>query len=553
MRVKMRSYARELRDAEMRLDKMLVEAQQVVMDSSSPMADYWNEMSDSEWLPVGQSYLDGCCFPFSTEEQLAKARRRCRKLATCNPYAKNMINNLLNFVVGGNGHTYEFSPMEDAVTDKAAARLARMANRWLKTLLQRNRWRLMEREAFCRVHRDGEAFIRSHRLSTGMTVFRFVEPSEVETPDRLSSDADVQFGVRYHHDDDQLPIAYFISGEEVSALDVQHRKNEVDFSSPRGVSTLFTIEPNLERAQKLLKNMSVVVQIQSAIAMIRRHAKASPRQAENFSASRALLERTNAITGKIDRYSKLPAGAVIDVTGDVEYDFPATGLDPSRPIEVLQAELRAVASSKGMPEFMIGSDASNANYSSTLVAESPATKMFQREQSDLMDHNRQLIIEAAEYAVTRGRLPADVMDALELVITPPSVTSHDPAAQAQTNQIYHEMRAKSLKTIQQEIGLDVENETGNFRDEDDAHPAGSSLVAALPQSGDEGTGSAATSVQETGLNGAQIASLTEIIASVSAGTLPKASARAMIIAAFPLLDHGLVDQMLGPIRGGASA
>ena len=46
-----------------------------------------------------------------------------------------------------------------------------------------------------------------------------------------------------------------------------------------------------------------------------------------------------------------------------EYEFPAAGIDAGRYVTVLQAELRAIASRLVMPEFMLTSDASNANYS----------------------------------------------------------------------------------------------------------------------------------------------------------------------------------------------
>ena len=40
-----------------------------------------------------------------------------------------------------------------------------------------------------------------------------------------------------------------------------------------------------------------------------------------------------------------------------------------------------------MPEFMFTSDASNANYSSTLVAEGPAVKMFERLQASMIEQD----------------------------------------------------------------------------------------------------------------------------------------------------------------------
>ncbi len=48
---------------------------------------------------------------------------------------------------------------------------------------------------------------------------------------------------------------------------------------------------------------------------------------------------------------------------------------------VLQAELRAIAARLVMPEFMLTSDASNASYASTMVAEGPAVRMFQADCS----------------------------------------------------------------------------------------------------------------------------------------------------------------------------
>jgi len=58
-------------------------------------------------------------------------------------------------------------------------------------------------------------------------------------------------------------------------------------------------------------------------------------------------------------------------------------------------------------------------------------------------------------------------------------------------------------------------------------------------------------VQDTALNGAQIESLLAIIASVAAGTLPKPSAEAMIIAAFPSIEPTQVSAMLNPIKEGS--
>ena len=55
------------------------------------------------------------------------------------------------------------------------------------------------------------------------------------------------------------------------------------------------------------------------------------------------------------------------------------------------------------------------------------------------------------------------------------------------------------------------------------------------------------SVQDTALNGAQIESLLEIVGQVGAGTIPPASAKAIIGAAFPMIDDAAINAMLDPM------
>ena len=59
----------------------------------------------------------------------------------------------------------------------------------------------------------------------------------------------------------------------------------------------------------------------------------------------------------------------------------------------------------------------------------------------------------------------------------------------------------------------------------------------------------AAAVQDTALNGAQVASLLAIIEAVAAGTLPAATARAMILASFPAVSSETIDAMLAGLEG----
>jgi capsid protein len=146
----------------------------------------------------------------------------------------------------------------------------------------------------------------------------------------------------------------------------------------------------------------------------------------------------------------------------LEYDFPTRGVDASNFVAVLQAELRAIAARLVMPEFMFTSDASNANYSSTMVAEGPAMKMFERLQASMIEQDREVMWRVVDNAVAAGRLPYNVRDLVEIQIVPPSLHVRDPLRQAQVDRIAFDSGILSPQTWSQHLGLDYDQEQKNL-------------------------------------------------------------------------------------------
>ena len=124
----------------------------------------------------------------------------------------------------------------------------------------------------------------------------------------------------------------------------------------------------------------------------------------------------------------------------------------------LQAELRAVASRLVMPEFMLSSDASNANYSSTMVAEGPAVKMFDRLQHEMLGDDTELLRRVVGHAVASGRLPTDALVAVDIRGIPPTLAVRDRLKDAQADQILVRNGAMSVATMAMRGGLDPEQE-----------------------------------------------------------------------------------------------
>jgi len=109
--------------------------------------------------------------------------------------------------------------------------------------------------------------------------------------------------------------------------------------------------------------------------------------------------------GRMSYLRRYGPGTIVDTFAGTEYEFPVAGLDAARYVEVLQAELRAIAARLVMPEFMLTSAASNANYASTMVAEGPAVRMFQRLQHELVEEDREVLDRVVQAAIDAGKLP----------------------------------------------------------------------------------------------------------------------------------------------------
>ncbi len=465
----------------LKLEKRLLESQWEWMDNLvDTRAAYIDDATGEPWSPVGRAGLSSeKAEPFLAEADLGLIRRRARALVRRNPYAENLLINLTSFIVG-QGHKYDVvQKVKNPAYKTRSAILERQLQKFLDKLLKDNRWKKRQKEICRRFHRDGEVFVRIFPQADGYAKFRFIEPFQVKTPQGYQGDRSADFGIKTEEDDIETVEMYFVDDEEVMAHEVQHRKANVDMNCKRGVPSLYCVQANLERGNQILQNMSTLLQTRAAIAMIRRHDKTSG-SVRSFAAANATVAYTNPLTQEAIKGKRLRPGSVIDTTKATEYEFPSLNANASDGTDILGAELRAVASSKSLAEYMVGSDASNANYASTMVAESPAVRFFEGEQDEMIEADLDLIWAAVDYAIDAGILPPEVRTFCDIQVEPPPLVTRDPLATAQANDVYLNRRIKSPQTVQTELGLDAEQEQANWTAFDDANLEGGPLPTTLP-------------------------------------------------------------------------
>jgi len=411
------------------------------------------------WGPVGTGTGGGNRPPldragFRDELELDKAREFSRLQAETNEFAINAIENRISYVVG-TGHTYHVSPKKGI---ELAPEVIDQVQAYLDDWLFEADWGHRQAENQRRLDRDGEVFIRKYKTKNGLKI-RYVEPWQLKQPAGTTD----SFGIKTD-DDVETVLSYWIDEQEVPAEEIQHRKANVDSTVKRGVPLLYPVRENLRRIDKIYRNMAAVADIQTAIAIIRKHKNTTASAASTFRGSKASYTRTNQATGQTRYSQKYEPGTILDAPDSMEYEFPTQGLDASKYTLLVDSLLRAVAARMQMPEFMLTSNASNANYSSTMVAEGPAVKTFERLQATMARDDLKLLYEVLADAVEVKLLPPEALDQIEIQVGRPTLTTRDPVQETNRDKILFDAKILSPQTFAQRHNLDYEQEKKNIAD-----------------------------------------------------------------------------------------
>lgn len=459
------------------------------LDNYVDPRDAWND-DGKDWTPIGSSngrWDRHYGVPFANQDEHDRMRAYSRYLANENEFAIGILETRISYIVG-TGHVYDVETKDDDDTLAEPDEVA--VSEVVDEFCEDNEWGSRQQEIQRRLDRDGECFLRLFDVQTAgedgeirkAVKVRFIEPAQVTTPPSQMNNPAATFGVLTDPDDVETVIGYYVDGELVDVKDIQHRKRNVDRNCKRGLSLLYASRKNLPRAEKIIRNAAATVEIQAAVGMIRKHASATQSAVQSFVAGKADVRQTVSKPmggSKTVSFQQFSPGTILDVPGNSEYEFPAIGVDPSKPAGVVQMVLRATGTRTGLPEFMVSGDASNANYSSTLVAEGPAVKQFQRDQWTLIEEDRKIFDRVLKLAVESNRISRELYDRVKVCAEPPTVISRDELQAAQKDQILANAGILSPQTWSLQQGLDYEKEQAKIEDHVD-RTGGSMVRAQMP-------------------------------------------------------------------------
>ena len=428
-------------------------------------AQLLNRIGRGEYIPA-----------FLSEGQLEWYRRRIRALVVNNEIAINAVNQRISYAIG-TGLRYEVSPRRTDVSPDLVSAVQTV----LDAFVEHNELPLKEAEILSRMDIDGEAFVRCFPRKSGILSLRFIEPEFVRSPDGDSSEN--AFGVISENEDVENVVGYWVAEDpdtrtrltRVDATEILHVKHpETPSTSKRGLSAFYPIETTLKAVEDLLISTVTMAKARAKIAWIQKLSGTTSSLAQQLTNNQADYTATDPVTGNTINMERYHYGSIIRIPSTGELEMPNANIAASDHVAVMQMVLRIVASRFSMPEYLLSSDASNANYASTMVAESPFVKSMERLQDYLgrvLGRNRfagyrqSLIWRQIFHAVKVGLLPGDVARLVDVQVEGPSLVVRDPQKEAQVDQIYNGMKVKSKKTIQLQQGLDPDEEKRNLAEE----------------------------------------------------------------------------------------
>ena len=470
--------------------------------SSAPLAPLWSPDVDgygrgSMGSTAGYGYYatsiddrdDGRCVPlYRTEVDLQYQRAQARGLDLVTQVPTTAIEALARYVFGS-GWKPTVQPRKGLnVSPELVATLQAM----IEDICERNALiNGLDLELHARYRQDGE-FIASWSMDREGPLLSVHEPDQLTEPQADATLYDYvhqacgvdcsafvpswSFGVLSPRRRSEQHLAYFIayngSGTDWEVLPESrtvHARRNVVRSAKRGVTDFAVVLDTIRQQAQLLRGTTIGATLQANIAYIEEYAAGVTKDQATAgldlnNVPKAPLPGTTGPSTPQYLGIKRP-GTILKVSQGKQYKPGPMGSERVAGFEIVsQMALRAIGTRWLMPEYMISGDASNANYSSTLVSESPFVKYCESSQQTWGSITSELLWKALYTAWEHGRLDRlgysirELKGLCEIVLDWPQVGTRNVTEQLAKLQFGLDRGLIAPNTAAAELGYDYDQE-----------------------------------------------------------------------------------------------
>ncbi len=432
--------------------------------------------------------LDGRCKPYYDNEiDLAYLRGAARNLSLLTPTAQAALDRLAEYTFGP-GFKFTVKSQDKELEKRCQAIVTRFLD-------DTNFIGVLDRELHHRSREDGEAFAQIELGQNNRPCVSFYEPDQIREPANINQLEDWlqdfggvaswSFGIRTPRNRPAQVLGYHVSRDDsgqdwdyVPVRQMVHIKRNSGANAKRGISDMFLIVEEIARESKLRRNMAEGAALQSAIAWILESPPGTSQASiQTLGAGDAAAQYGRQVIGgqKNQRVQKYNPGTVLKPSPGLQYKPGPMGSERNDGfLAVSQYLLRIVGTRWAMPEYMISGDASNANYASALVAESPFVKAREADQAFYARSFMEMLYKVLRFEWERGKLPqvpwSEIEGLIEISVDKPNVSTRNPKeiAEVQAAQLAAGILSKRTAAVQ--AGLDYDAELRNIKDEQKSAP-----------------------------------------------------------------------------------
>ncbi len=290
-----------------------------------------------------------------------KIRQKCIEIYYKTPEGKAIIKNLTNYIIGNgvNWTAQDENPAVQEFIDEFCSQP--------KVTFEKRQISIIKRTL-----RDGELFIHLISDAKGKTyAMRFYNPGQIKEIEKETGDAETVIKYQRTWRDDKSKE----QKEDLPAGDIHHIRLEVDEDIDRGRPLLENVLTRIAQYEDWLDGRIKTNKAKSSI-FLERIVEGSPGRVASVNAG---FPGTSGGSFSEDEYSaQMPRyGTVVTHSKSVEWKWVIPNINAEDCKEDGRQIRLSIAAGVQLPEFVLTSDSSNANYSSTTVAESPFVKAIE--------------------------------------------------------------------------------------------------------------------------------------------------------------------------------
>lgn len=471
--------------------KLELEILQKQRDMVEHLPSFARDNDEDSWISILGSSKE-----IKTEHEIDQMQRAALKVSLT-PHGRNAIDTMESFVIGKEAKItaigFEDEEKEDGKETAGEKKLkaiqeywdgfAKPSRRFDRSKKRRIGFDLTSKQLLRRTIRDGESFLRIFNPETNPEMkevaypkLRFVEPLEIKhkggkfTYGIETSQEDIEEVVTYHRTFQKKQSTSDISTteetEEIPANEIIHTKILVDSNVKRGISFLIGVAEYMAKHMDWLDGRITLNKMRSIWNIIG--------EVEGAGNIGTITNSFSDVTGKTapggTAKKKAPKSGTILYTRGIKYKYDNLNIkaqdtkDDGRAIQLM------IALGLQFPEYIATGDASNSNFASTMVSESPFVRMIEKYQDIFAGTFKEVFFLVTAFGVANGQIK-DVTEAdLEKVdcqIDFDTLIHRDIEKETKAFSLQKADGALSIRTYSAKLGLDFEDEQTQIKKEDE--------------------------------------------------------------------------------------